>query len=163
MFEIVIFRAVHIISVIIWLGVIPADLLVRKIIRDKKGTESEKTLVSFWLKLTNLGGMIGATGVLVSGIFMSMIFNYGFFQFASGANHWLYTKQLIAVIVLILLGAVLIPTGVSVRKAVEKSSVENSPLSEETYVNIAKLGKTISAVNFLIVINLLLALTRNLM
>ncbi|MDP3682876.1 MAG: hypothetical protein Q8S01_03000 [Ignavibacteria bacterium] len=163
MFEAVIFKAVHIISIIVWLGVIPADFLLRKLIREKKGTESEKTLLSFWLKLTNLGGVVGLTGVLVTGILMSMTLGYGFFQFASGANHWLYTKQFLMVIVIILTAAIVIPSGRKVRIEIEKSIAENSSLSDGTYKNISKLGKVLTATNIIIVLNLLLALTRNLM
>lgn len=162
MTEYVFLRAIHIISVIVWLGVIPADFLLRKIIRDKKGTESEKTLLSFWLKLTNLGGIVGLTGILVTGIFMSITLNYGFFQFASGANHWLYTKQFVTVIVIILTAAFIIPSGKKVRLEIEKSVAKNSALTEETYKNITKLGKIFTTVNILIFINLLLALIRNL-
>ncbi|MDP1994549.1 MAG: hypothetical protein Q8K40_04800 [Ignavibacteria bacterium] len=162
MAEYVFLRAIHIISVIVWLGVIPADFLLRKVIRDKKGTESEKTLLSFWLKLTNLGGIVGLTGILVTGIFMSITLNYGFFQFASGANHWLYTKQFVMVIVIILTAAFIIPSGKKVRLEIEKSVAKNSALTEETYKNITKLGKILTTVNILIFINLLLALIRNL-
>lgn len=162
MTEYVFLRAIHIISVIVWLGVIPADFLLRKVIRDKKGTESEKTLLSFWLKLTNLGGIVGLTGILVTGIFMSITLNYGFFQFASGANHWLYTKQFVTVIVIILTAAFIIPSGKKVRLEIEKSVAKNSALAEETYKNITKLGKILTTVNILIFINLLLALIRNL-
>lgn len=162
MAEYVFLRAIHIISVIVWLGVIPADFLLRKVIRDKKGTESEKTLLSFWLKLTNLGGIVGLTGILVTGIFMSITLNYGFFQFASGTNHWLYTKQFVTVIVIILTAAFIIPSGKKVRLEIEKSVAKNSALTEETYKNITKLGKILTTVNILIFINLLLALIRNL-
>lgn len=162
MAEYIFLRAIHIISVIVWLGVIPADLLLRKIIRDKKGTESEKTLLSFWLKLTNLGGIVGLTGVLATGIFMSVTLNYGFFQFASGANHWLYTKQFVIVIVILLTAVFVIPSAKKVRLKIEKSVSENSTLTEETYKNISKLGKILTTINILIVLNLLLALIRNL-
>ncbi|MFA6597611.1 MAG: hypothetical protein WCS69_07800 [Ignavibacteriaceae bacterium] len=163
MAEYVFLRAIHIVSVIVWLGVIPADLLLRKIIKDKKGTESEKTLLSFWLKLTNLGGMIGLTGILVTGIPLSITIGYGFFQFASGANHWLYTKQFVTVIVIILTAAFIIPSGKKVRIEIEKSVAEKSPLTNETYKNISKLEKVLTTINVLIVFNLLLALMRNLM
>ena len=162
MAEYIFLRAIHIISVIVWLGVIPTDLLLRKIIRDKKGTESEKTLLSFWLKLTNLGGMVGLTGILITGITLSITVGYGFFQFASGANHWLYTKQFIIVIVIILIGVFVIPTAKKIRLEIEKSIAENSTLTEETYKNISKLGKILTTINILIVLNLLLALIRNL-
>jgi len=162
MAEYIFLRAIHIISVIVWLGVIPTDLLLRKIIRDKKGTESEKTLLSFWLKLTNLRGMVGLTGILITGITLSITVGYGFFQFASGANHWLYTKQFIIVIVIILIGVFVIPTAKKIRLEIEKSIAENSTLTEETYKNISKLGKILTTINILIVLNLLLALIRNL-
>ncbi|MDP3147963.1 MAG: hypothetical protein Q8N83_02420 [Ignavibacteria bacterium] len=162
MAEYIFLRALHIVSVIVWLGVIPADLLLRKIIRDKKGTESEKTLLSFWLKLTNLGGIVGLTGVLVTGIFMSITLNYGFFQFASGSNHWLYTKQFVIVIVILLTAVFVIPSAKKVRLEIEKSVAENLTLTEETYKNISKLGKILTAINILIVLNLLLTLTKNL-
>ncbi|MFA6978274.1 MAG: hypothetical protein WC209_03035 [Ignavibacteriaceae bacterium] len=162
MAEYIFLRAIHIISVIVWLGVIPTDLLLRKIIRDKKGTESEKTLLSFWLKLTNLGGMVGLTGILITGITLSITVGYGFFQFASGANHWLYTKQFIIVIVMILIGVFVIPSAKKVRLEIEKSIAENLTLTEETYKNISKLGKILTTINILIVLNLLLALIRNL-
>jgi len=161
MAEYIFLRAIHIISVIVWLGVIPTDLLLRKIIRDKKGTESEKTLLSFWLKLTNLGGMVGLTGILITGITLSITVGYGFFQFASGANHWLYTKQFIIVIVMILIGVFVIPTAKKIRLEIEKSIAENLTLTEETYKNISKLGKILTTINILIVLNLLLALIRN--
>lgn len=163
MTEYFIVRAIHVISVIVWLGVIPTDLLLRKTIRAKKGTESEKTLLSFWLKITNLGGMAGATGIILSGMFLSISMNYGFFQFASGANHWLYTKQFVITIVMILIGAVGIPTAKKIRLGIEESVAENSHLSEEVYKKIALLEKVLTAVNLLIVINLLLALTKDLM
>lgn len=163
MAEYVFLRAIHIISVIVWLGVIPADLLLRKIIRNKKGTESEKTLLSFWLKLTNLGGIVGLTGILVTGITLSITIGYGFFQFASGANHWLYTKQFVMVIVIILTAAFIIPSGKKVRIEIEKSVAAKSPLTNETYKNISKLEKVLTTINVLIVFNLLLALMRNLM
>ena len=162
MAEYIFLRAIHIISVIVWLGVIPTDLLLRKIIRDKKGTESEKTLLSFWLKLTNLGGMVGLTGILITGITLSITVGYGFFQFASGANHWLYTKQFIIVIVMILIGVFVIPTAKKIRLEIEKSIAENLTLTAETYKNISKLGKILTTINILIVLNLLLALIRNL-
>jgi len=163
MLETIAFRAIHIISIIVWLGVIPSDLLLRKIIREKKGTESEKTLLSFWLKLTNLGGMVGLTGILVSGILMSITLGYGFFRFASGANHWLYTKQIVIVLVMILTGAFVIPTAKKIRLEIEKSVTAHSALSVGAYKNIAKLEKVLTTTNILIVLNLLLALSKDLM
>ena len=163
MAEYVFIRALHVLSVILWIGVIPADFFLRKLIREKKGTESEKTLLSFWLKLTNFGGMAGLTGILATGIILSITVGYGFFRFASGANHWLYTKQFVIVLVMILTGAFVIPTAKKIRLEIEKSVAANSVLTEEVYKNISKLEKVLTTTNILIVLNLLLALSKDLM
>ena len=59
--------------------------------------------------MLNLFGMIGAIGILITGITM-VVQNpaYGFFSMSS--NHWLATKQILMVVLLIILGGFIIPT-----------------------------------------------------
>jgi uncharacterized membrane protein len=153
-----IFKLLHVLSSVVWLGLIPADYLLRKYISSNKGRESEKTLISVWLKTVNLSGMIGLTGVLITGIVLSISLGYGFFQFASGGNHWLYTKQFIMVILLILVGGLIIPKAIKISKEI-KSGMEKK-LDESFYKNLSRLYSLISIQNILIFINFILAFTR---
>jgi len=153
-----IFKLLHVLSSVVWLGLIPADYLLRKYISSNKGRESEKTLISVWLKTVNLSGMIGLTGVLITGIVLSISLGYGFFQFASGGNHWLYTKQFIMVILLILVGGLIIPKAIKISKEI-KSGMEKE-LDESFYKNLSRLYSLISIQNTLIFINFILAFTR---
>ncbi|MDP3682668.1 MAG: hypothetical protein Q8S01_01935, partial [Ignavibacteria bacterium] len=70
--------------------------------------------------------------------------------------------QFVIVIVILLTAVFVIPSAKKIRLKIEKSVAENSTLTEETYKNISKLGKILTTINILIVINLLLALIRNL-
>ncbi len=160
MFTYAILLVIHIICAVVWLGIFPADLLLRKSIRANKQKSEEKVLISIWLKLINLGGMIGLTGLLITGIILSIILGYGFFQFASGANHWLYTKQIIMIILMILTFAFIIPTAKKVRVKLNDNLKDSSSFNDEAYQNLNKLFNLSTLVNIFVLINFLLAIIK---
>lgn len=161
---------IHIICAVVWLGIFPADLLLRKSIRENKQKSDVNVLISIWLKLINLGGMIGLTGLLITGIILSIILGYGFFQFASGANHWLYTKQVIMILLLLITFVFIIPTAKKVRVKLNDDLKNNSTsepntkqsMTEESEVeqNLNKLFNLSTLVNIFVLINFLLAITK---
>ncbi|HPI36310.1 MAG TPA: hypothetical protein PK397_00075 [Ignavibacteriaceae bacterium] len=153
-----ILKLLHVLSSVVWLGLIPADYLLRKYIASNKGKEPEGTLITVWLKVVNLSGMIGLTGVLVTGIVLSITLGYGFFQFSSGGNHWLYTKQFIMLIIMILVGGLIIPRASKISKIIKNGIGENK--DTVFYSNLNKLYSQISIQNGLIFINFILAFTR---
>ena len=104
--------------------------------------------------------MIGGLGILATGI--SMVAEspvYGFFQFS--ANHWLATKQILMVILLIILGAIIIPTSKKVRAAIGSDFEKTEQLSDDVYSNLNKLFKWNLVINIIVLINFLLAITHN--
>jgi putative copper export protein len=154
---------IHIISSAIWFGAFPADLILRKSISENKGKSGERKLISIWLKVLNISGIVGMSGILVTGILMSIIrVDYGFFQFASGANHWLYTKQFLMIILIVVIGALLIPRAKKIRLAIQDSLESQSSIDESTYTNIKKLGALATSVNVIILLNILFAASRRL-
>lgn len=151
---------IHILSAVLWMGALPADLLLRKAISTNKGKDSEKAIISVWLKLLNISGMIGLIGILITGIVLSIVLGLGFFQFASGGNHWLYTKQFLMIFIIIITGAFIIPTAKKIRIAVQNDLAAAQPLRIEAYSNIRKLSTLANVLNALIFLNFLLAITR---
>ena len=150
---------IHILSSVVWLSVLPADLILRNSIRQSRGKDGEKKLVSIYLKLTNISGMIGMTGILITGVILTVILPYySFFDFSS--NHWLATKQVIMVILIILVFAFLIPKARKLRLAIGHDIDSNFPLTEEAVVKVRKLETIITTINVLVLINFLLAITR---
>jgi len=97
-----ILSVIHIFPAVVWLGLFPADWIIRKSIRGSKEKPEKKRLILTWFKVFNLCGMIVLTGILITGILLTEKFDYGFFQFASGGNLWLYTMQLLPVVPIII-------------------------------------------------------------
>ncbi len=87
----------HIIISGIWLGFLIIELALRKQI--EKNFETDK--VSNYLMFSNTFGIIGSLGILATGILLvTMNSQYGFFDMTS--NHWLATKQIILLVILII-------------------------------------------------------------
>jgi uncharacterized membrane protein len=144
----------HILLAGIWLSNILLSLVV-KINSQSSGTE-RINLILFYLKYSNLLGMIGALGILVTGIYMTFSNPaYSFFQFS--ANHWLLSKQIVMVIILAIVFILLIPNA----KLIKKQVVEGNE-SLDTAV-LSKLNKITWTINTLVILNILFALSRRLM
>ncbi len=138
----------HILFAGIWLAFFIFELLLRKQIKLNMDTDK----VTTYIKLTNVFGIIGSFGILITGVFIvTMNSQYGFFDMT--ANHWLATKQIIFLIILILTFAMVIPNSKEV-----KERLKNNDLRSDN----KELGKLFIAnqiINYLVIINLIFAVT----
>ncbi len=149
---------IHILSAVIWLSFLPADLLLRQYIANSKGKPEQKKFISFYLKQGNLTGAIGMTGVLVTGILLVLNLPfYGFFDFS--ANHWLATKQIIMVILVFLTAFLIVPKAKALRTKLISDLNSNENLDDNFFKNLSGLYSVITLSNVLVLINLLLAIT----
>lgn len=145
----------HIIFAGIWLVTFFLDTIFKNIIKSKLDNP-DKQVISLYLRFGNLFGAIGSLGILITGIIMvNMNPGYGFFDMT--ANHWLATKQVIMVVILVLIFTSIVPTAKKLRSEIEKNLNENS--TEELKTNLTKMFKVTASVNGLVILNLLLALT----
>jgi hypothetical protein len=149
---------IHILFASIWLVSFLLDSLIYGNYRRADNKEVKMNSVSMYLKGTNLFGIIGATGILITGIIM-VVFrpDYHFFQFT--ANHWLTTKQIITVVLLILIFASIIPKAKAIRGEMAKAVKEGS-LSEKFDLLVKKLRKVNLITTVLVLLNFLFALSR---
>lgn len=151
--------SLHIVFSGVWLVNLLVELYFKKSINASVGKSSETSLVSLYLKFVNIVGIIGAVGILVTGILMVVLNpGYQFFQFT--ANHWLTTKQIVMVVILILLFWKLIPTAKKLRLEIAKDL--SSPVDDKSGLrsNLKKLYTLNFQMNILVVINFLMAITR---
>ena len=136
----------------IWLINLLTDFLLRNYIITNKNKAGEKKFIHLYLTFANLFGMIGAIGILITGIVLVMDNPaYGFFSMSS--NHWLATKQILMVILLIILGGFIIPTAKKVRAAIGKDLESQSIISEVGYKNLQKLFKLNMTINIIVLVN----------
>lgn len=153
---------IHIIFAGMWLTNILSDSFFKKRIAEVKGKVSEKRMISGYLKYSNMAGSVSAMGILITGIILvAYSAAYGFFDFS--ANHWLATKQIIMVFILIIIGAKLIPNSKKLRLAIGNDLDSSETLSEETYKNLKSVFTINNRISILVILNFLLALSRRYM
>ncbi|HED37927.1 MAG TPA: hypothetical protein ENI76_06755 [Ignavibacteria bacterium] len=152
---------IHVLSAVAWLSFLPIDYILRKNFREDKNILVQKKLISIWLKTANLLGIIGISGILVTGIILVSISPYySFFQFT--ANHWLATKQVLMVVLLVVTFVYLIPNAKKLSVKIENVLQNETTLNENVNHDIDKVGKILSVINVLVLINFLLAITHKL-
>jgi hypothetical protein len=140
---------------------IPADFLIHRYMKSAKGKTGERKLISLWLKMLNMTGMVGLTGILITGVWLVFILPYyGFFRMTD--NHWLAAKQIDTVIIMILTGVYFIPLGKKIRLSLGNEE-ETSGLTDESYANIKKLSNIAIITSVLLALNYLFAITRTMM
>ena len=141
----------HIIFAGAWLIFFAADIIIKKKIFSASN-EIKNGFISLYLQLTNLFGIVGSMGIAITGIIM-VIMNPGYGFFDMSHAHWLATKQIIFVIILILTFAKIIPSAKKLREAISSS------INEEIETYLAAVIKFNKYINILVIINFIFAIT----
>ncbi len=151
--------AFHVISASIWLSLFPVDIVLRGFLNRARGTSGEQKLVSFYLKFANISGIIGMTGILITGIIMVVNMPYyGFFDFSQ--NHWLASKQVIMVILIAVVFFVMIPKAKQLRTSIGNELDSNFPLTDDAFAKLKSLETIVTVTNVLVLLNFLFAFSR---
>ena len=146
---------IHIIFAGIWLSSAFLELLFRRKIKKKSDADCSGEVLMLYLNSGNLLGMIGASGILITGIFL-VVLNpaYNFFDMSN--NHWLATKQIIMVILLIITFIFLVPSAKNLRKYFNSENGKSSLLNNNDFRKVVRFNVIILV---LVLINFLLAIT----
>lgn len=148
----------HIIFAGGWIISFISDIFLKSNITKNKGLSCEKNLINLYLKLSNLTGIISATGILITGIILVLINPaYTFFEMTS--NHWLTTKQILMVILLLIIFLYIIPSAKKLRAAIGENLNSSNPVNEEGYNYLKKIFRLNGIINLIVIINFLLAIT----
>lgn len=136
----------HILSAIIWLGFLPVEFSLIKSIKNENNSQNRNLLITKLFSLTNLTGMIGSIGILLTGI--SLVLISPFYQFFEiKANHWLTTKQFIFIIILLITFIYLIPFSKRIKNSVNDNFDENT---FKKFVSWSYIEKILVSINFLL-------------
>lgn len=135
---------IHLLSAVIWLGFFPVEIYLIKSIRKEINKEVKKSLFQKLLALTNITGIIGSSGIILTGILLVQISStYNFFEFK--ANHWLTTKQFIILIILLIIFVKIIPLSKKIKNSFNSDSDEFKRFIKWAYTE-----KILVLINFLL-------------
>lgn len=138
----------HIIFAGIWLAFFAVEFILR--VKINKGYAVKENVANY-LMFTNVFGIAGSIGILITGILLVLNSGYGFFDMTN--NHWLAGKQIILVAILGFTGGMVIPTAKKIRKELENNVEILSPR------NLNKIFRVNLIINILVLINFLFAIT----
>ena len=142
----------HIIFAGIWLIFFAADIIIKKQYRDTTISEVQNELILLYLQLSNLFGMVGSIGIVATGIIL-VILNPGYGFFDMSHAHWLATKQIFFVLILLITFFKLIP------KSKKLSNILAEGNSEEVNKQFEAVVKINMVVTILVILNFIFAIT----
>jgi uncharacterized membrane protein len=148
----------HILSAVVWLSALPSQLVIARAVKKAKGRPAEGRLTSVYISISNIFGIVGMSGIIITGVFLVFILPYySFFDFSS--NHWLAAKQVIIIILAPLVFGRIIPLAKKIKKLRGPDSDKAFDGGEDYYKTLKSFFSVSLAANILVLINFLLAVT----
>ena len=142
----------HIVFAGMWLIFFAADIILKRQIESAKQPDIKNKIISLYLQFTNLFGIVGSVGIAITGILLVVLNpGYGFFDMSHA--HWLATKQILFVIILLNTFLRIIPASKKLRGFIEQNDTDNI----STQFGLIK--KMNLLINVIVILNFVFALT----
>ena len=142
----------HIIFAGIWLIFFAADIVIKSQIRKNEDRQIKFKLISLYLIFTNMFGILGSLGIAITGIILVVLNpGYGFFDMSQA--HWLATKQILFVIILLNTFLRIIPSAKKLRSAIDNNDFDEV---NKQFLSVTKINLLI---NVLVILNFIFAIT----
>src|SRR5687768_17092052 len=105
----VIFLVPHIIFAGMATTQVPVTLVLRRMIRDAEGKPNEITLMGTFGQVVGFLGQVGGIGLLLTGLALLGVDRLGLLGLFGPTPTWLFAKQVIFIIIIVLIVTVLVP------------------------------------------------------
>lgn len=142
----------HIVFAGMWLIFFAADIILKRQIDNASQFDLKKKLISLYLQFTNLFGIVGSVGIALTGVII-VILNPGWGFFDMTHAHWLATKQILFVIILLNTFLRIIPAAKKLRILMEQN--DNEAIVNQ-FRGVAKINLLITV---LVILNFVFAIT----
>jgi len=146
------FVTFHIIFAGMWLIYFITERVLKSQITNAHNLDLKNYSILVYIQFSNLFGVIGATGIIATGILMVMQnSSFGFFDMTN--NHWLATKQILFIIILLNIFIGIIPTS--------KKIIDQMSITEDNGVDklLSKFYRANMLINILVLLNFIFAIT----
>ncbi|GEM_PF-1715984 len=149
-----IFVALHILFVVFWLMGFAASFVFRKLLTSDSSQQQAMALRMAQFRINNFGGAVGGPGVLVTGLILLGLVQWGFLGFGP-TPLWLFIKQLGYVISLVLFMGIINPNAKKIRTAMD-SAADSGNIAELQSL-MPRMMQVGTVINIIIIVNVFLA------
>jgi uncharacterized membrane protein len=144
---------IHVLSVIVWFGgSIYERLYIIPSLKKSKGTKLEVEFAKMILATEHMF-KLSTIGVLLTGILMTVVAGYGFFDWS-----WLGVKQMLAVVMLVFFGGYVVPRMTKFKSRIKPALEEGLLLTESIRTNLFKFYHGLDIIHIGVFVNTVLAL-----
>ena len=142
----------HIVFAGMWLIFFAAEIILKNQIENATKIDIKNKLMSIYLQFTNLFGIVGSVGIAITGIIMVLLNpSWGFFDMSHA--HWLATKQILFVIILLNTFLRIIPASKKLRGLMSQDD------NDASYTQYRSVVKSNLIINVLVILNFVFAIT----
>ena len=154
------FLALHIIAAGIWISQFVAEMAFGRFMKSLKGKPAEGTILLAEGQVAALLGMIGGTGILITGLLLTAGFHYGILGIGGVYTPtWLVIKQIFYIIAMAIVGMVITRGSRKVMPLIGQAAAAGQPVPAEALSAFARIQMASNIVNLFVLINICLLYT----
>ena len=153
----IILLSLHLIAVGVWVASEVAMIALQQMQRTNAGKPAELTLMAANLRVTGFMGSLAGPIVLLTGLGLMVITGYGIFGIGAPTPLWLFIKQIIYVVLLVIVFVFIRPVASDLEADFAEARANNGLVSDQIKAlarRVYSLGHIHTA---LVIINLVLA------
>ena len=143
---------IHIFSAGCWISSFPIGLILSRMAKANPGQAPTISMIDG--ELSQVLGQIGGLGILITGLGLIAIDKTGFLGIGAPTPTWMFIKQVVYIILVVIGVAVMMPQAMRLGKLMEAS--KGAPTAESRAI-LARLGTYGYVINLLVFINIVLA------
>lgn len=152
----VILVVLHIVSAFAWLGGLLYTMFVGRLLRSSSDKAQILALRLAQDRIYSMGGAMGGNGVLLTGLALLAVDGYGLFGLFGGYTPtWLFIKQVVMVIALVLVFAVIRPAGAKYSTALAAAARDGDITQVQALA--PRLEQLANISHALVIVNIILA------
>jgi hypothetical protein len=155
-----IFLIIHVVCAGIWLSQFVVGVALERMANRAKGTAGES-----WTRLaqgnaSSLMGQIGGIGILISGLALAGISQYGILGLFGNTPTWLFIKQVVYIVAMAITGALIIRRTPLIIPPILQAAAKGEAPSAASNAELQRVFTVSHVVNLLVLINIVLGFWR---
>jgi hypothetical protein len=154
----IILLVIHIIAAGLWISGAAAEFFLGRMIKANRGKPTELTLMSATVQYLGVAGSLAGITVLLTGLGLTWVDGLGILGIGGSVTPtWLFIKQVIYIILLVIVFAGLQPVAVRLSKQFAQAASGSQTVTPETYAIYDRFRMIATLHNLLVLVNIILA------
>ncbi|MBI1279590.1 MAG: hypothetical protein GC179_15795 [Anaerolineaceae bacterium] len=152
---------IHIICAGLWIAQFVTTIVFERLIHANSGKPAELTLMLAQIRVSSTAGMIAGNGILLTGLALIATEHLGFLGIGGSVTPlWLFVKQIVYIILLIIVFVGINPTASRLQKEISAAADGGTLATAEMRLQLNRLRMIIYAHDAFVLLNIVMAVAK---